>query len=371
MTQKKQICVPAALLIAAQVLVTVASHAAAQTSASAGSRRCAQSKAVHEVLSQLTPRGQPKDKVTLCHVAVDTDDCSETVTLSSAAAQKHLTQHSNDFAGLCDGTDFVMVAVSGTLEEGFPLRPNLDFVTPLERVNAVFLGHALIRGLRAHLDMKDASSRESKPPPALNPVNPALVPSGDDHDANISSIYLVDRRQAARALLNEPRFLSMTPDLAKVDVSATETDGAVRALILQAVKETPGLSNTSQATFLQVISTWKSCHFVPSPVLYTKPDGTRVTDFPNSLARFATTSDAERTAHPDAYNAAVESAVRAGVARTESCVDNPSTFGAPTTLTRYGVDKVTKRMNDTYRPCAFEDFAARAGLRFEIEQCPN
>jgi hypothetical protein len=120
--------------------------------------------------------------------------------------------------------------------------------------------------------MKDPSSREYKASPELAPVNPALVPSGDDRDANISSIYLVDRRQAAKALLNELRFLSMTPDLAKVDIDAKETDPATRALILQAIKETAGATNTHGATFLQVISTWNSRHFLPSPVLYTKPD---------------------------------------------------------------------------------------------------
>jgi len=215
------------------------------------------------------------------------------------------------------------------------------------------------------------ASRESKPPPDLNPVNPGLVPSGDDMDANISSIYLVDRRQAARALLNEPRFLSMTPDLAKVDVDAEETDAPVRALIQQAVAETPGLTNTKNATFLQVISTWKSCHFLPSPVLYTKPDGTRVTDFPHSLAAFSGTTDEVRVADAAAYNAAVETAVRAGVEQTKECVDAPAAAGAPATPAHYGVDKFTKRMIDAYRPCGFEEFAARAGLDIQLPQCPN
>jgi hypothetical protein len=313
-----------------------------------------------------------KDTLMICHVATDDKDCSETKTLPTAIARKHLSEHSGDFSGTCEGSDFVMVAVSGTLEEGFPLRPNLDYVSPLDRVPAVFLGHALIRGLRAHLDMKDPSSREYKAPPDAAPVNPALIASGDDRDANISSIYLVDRRQAVRALLNEPRFLSMTPDLAKVDIDAEETDASTRALILQAIKETPGMTNTHQATFLQVISTWKSCHFVPSPVRYTKPDGTRVTDFPNSLAGFAGTRDVERTANPTVYKAAVEKAVRAAIASTQNCVDRPSTPAPPSTSpAHYAVDKLTKRMVDTYRPCAFEEFATRAGLKFEIEQCPN
>jgi hypothetical protein len=305
-------------------------------------------------------------------VAKDPKDRSSTLTLTAAAAKKHLSEHADDFSGTCEGTDFVMVAVSGTLEEGFPLRPNLDFVSPLERVNAVFLGHALIRGLRAKLDMKDPASREFKTPPERAAVNPALIPTGDAQDANVSSIYLVDRRQAAKALLNEPRFLSMVPDLAKVEIEAPETDPALRALLLQAIKETPGITNTKHVTFLQVISTWNSCHFIPSPVLYTKPDGTRVTDFPNSLAAFAGTSDKARTTDPDSYYAAVEKAVRAGIEATRACVDGPAkTAPKPKVAASYGVDKLTKRMNDIYRPCAFEEFAARAGQNIQIAQCPN
>jgi hypothetical protein len=321
------------------------------------------------VLKSSTPHA--KDKLTICHIAKDDKDCTETEMLAAADAQRHLAQHADDFTGTCEGSDFLMIAVSGTLEEGFPLRPNLDFRSPTETVKAVFVGHALIRGLRAHLDLKDPSSREYKAPPDLAPVNPALVPSGDDRDANISSIYLVDRRQAAKALLNEPRFLSMTPDLAKMDIDAAETDAPVRALVLQAIKETPGMTNIHQATFLQVISTWKSCHFLPSPVLYTKPDGTRVTDFPNSLAAFAKTRDARRSADPSAYSAAVETAVRAGIAATKDCVDRPVAPTAPSVLTHYATDKTTKRMNDIYRPCAFEELAARAGLNVQIDACPN
>jgi hypothetical protein len=325
-------------------------------------------------ISSVTMAAQPQ-KVTICHIPTDGQGNSKTFTLPANVAQGHLDSHPLDFTGECDQGDFVIVAVSGTLEEGFPLRPNLDFITPTERVNAIFLGHALVRGLRAFLDIKDPNSREFREPPLLNPVNPALLPSGNKNDANISSIYLVDRRQAVRALLNEPRFLSMVPDLAKVDIHAAETSPAVRALILQAIQETPLLEpkNVTQATFLQVISTWKSCHFVPSPVLYTKGDGTRVTDFPNSLAAFAGVTDQLRIDDPAAYNAAVETAIRAAVATTGNCVEPPAPFPVPSPaeLASYGVDKKTKRMNDTYRPCAFEEFAVRAGLSIQVAQCPN
>jgi hypothetical protein len=94
--------------------------------------------------------------------------------------------------------------------------------------------------------------------------------------------------------------------------------------------------------------------------------------FFNSLATFAQTSDAQRTANPSAYNAAVEQAVRAGVESTKDCDDSPSFWIRPVSVpSSYGVDKLTKRMIDTYRPCAFEEFAARANLSFQLEQCPN
>lgn len=330
---------------------------------------CVETAALSAAAAKIYEATRPNAGITLCHVATSSDDCTRTMVLPSALAKKHLSEHASDWSGSCEGGDMVMVAVSGTLEEGFPLRPNLDYTSPTEKVPAVFLGHALIRGLRAHLDMKDPNSREYKAPPDLNPVNPALLPSGDERDANISSIYLVDRRQAARALLNEPRFLSMVPDLAKADIDAEETSPDLRKLLLQAIKETPGITNTKNVTFLQVISVWNSCHFLPSPVLYTKPDGTRVTDFPNSLAKFASTTDATRTSNPAVYNAAVETAVRAGVAQTQDCTE-PGTLSIGASG-HYGVDKHTKRMNDAYRPCAFEELATRAGLSIDIPQCPN
>ncbi len=329
-------------------------------------------------------------KTTICHIPSHGRMKPSTLKLPPHLAQVHLQNHSNDFTGECGGTKFAIVAVSGTLEEGFPLRPNLDFTTEVDEGNppvlAIFLGKALVRGVKAFLDVKDSMSREFRPVGMLNPINPALVASGNNNDANISSIYLIDRRQALRALLNEPRYLSMVPDLAKVDIHAPETDQTVRALILQAITETPLLDpkNFTTATFLQVISTWKSCHFVESPLIKpSKADGTRVTDFPNSLAIWAGTTDAARTSDPAGYNAAVERKIRSTLALppempgSNDCVDNPSTFpipprpGGADPLIRYAVDKHTKRMNDTYRPCEFEEFAARAGVNIQVPQCPN
>jgi hypothetical protein len=263
--------------------------------------------------------------------------------------------------GLID-TAFNLVAVSGTLEDGFPLRGNLDFEvgTPNE-VLSTFLGTALIRGLRANLDIKNPGWREFKTagddldievnvtaciegittdagPDDLSNcvnVNPGMVATGVWNDANIYSVYLIDRRQAVKALLNEPRFLSMTPDLAMVDLEAKETTKALTDLIQQAIEEEnlPEPKNTKFATLLTVVSTWPSCQFVESPVIETKKDGTRVTDFPNSLAAYADANGEVDTEVTDElrisssftdrqlYYGAVERAIRKAVVYTsqEAC----------------------------------------------------
>jgi hypothetical protein len=68
---------------------------------------------------------------------------------------------------------YVLLAVSGTLEEGFDLRPNMDFRpnhnqnhnnndshdTNIGRVNATFLGKALVRGYKSFLDIKNPTWR--------------------------------------------------------------------------------------------------------------------------------------------------------------------------------------------------------------------
>ncbi|MBI3357874.1 MAG: hypothetical protein HY038_14095 [Nitrospirae bacterium] len=62
------------------------------------------------------------------------------------------------------------MVVSGTLEEGFPLRPNLDFTTEVNEGNpaviGIFLGDALVRGVKAFLDIKDSNSREISATPS-------------------------------------------------------------------------------------------------------------------------------------------------------------------------------------------------------------
>ena len=70
----------------------------------------------------------------------------------------------------------VLVLVSGTLQDGFPLRRNLD--SP--GAPATFLGWALVRGVKMYLDPKPRGCREWVDPEGgeRQRVNPALVCTG-------------------------------------------------------------------------------------------------------------------------------------------------------------------------------------------------
>jgi hypothetical protein len=64
---------------------------------------------------------------------------------------------------VCREISYVLLAVSGTLEEGFELRKNMDY-RPFGddgpgRVNATFLGNALVRGYKSFLDIKNPTWR--------------------------------------------------------------------------------------------------------------------------------------------------------------------------------------------------------------------
>ena len=114
-----------------------------------------------------------------------------------------------------------ILAVSGTLQEGFPLRKNLD----APGAPAVHLGSGLVRGVRSYLDVKERGCREFG-----NAPNPACVVTGDAADGNVYELYLVDGAACLGALLGEPRFLAMAPDAVVLDLEAAETCDAVRKL---------------------------------------------------------------------------------------------------------------------------------------------
>ncbi len=183
----------------------------------------------------------------------------------------------------------VLLAVSGTIEDGFELRRNID----APGRPAVFVGSGLVRGVAMHLDVKDAACRERVTPDgAARPrVNPAMVPTGDPADANLYSVYAVDARAALLALLNEPRYLSMTPDLVRVDLDAEQTSSAVRALGREIARRA-GAADARSAGILAVVSCFAGPTFVRVPPHRVLPDGTRMTAFAECLAAWAGVDDA-------------------------------------------------------------------------------
>jgi nicotinamidase-related amidase len=92
-----------------------------------------------------------------------------------------------------------LLAVSGTLQCGFELRANLDH----PEMAAVLIGAAVVRGVKAYLDIKEAGCREHRAPPELARVNPANVVTGARSDANLYAVYLVHEAVVTSALIGK------------------------------------------------------------------------------------------------------------------------------------------------------------------------
>lgn len=169
-------------------------------------------------------------------------------------------------------TTVTVVAVSGTIEEGFELRKNIDS----GKFKAVFLGQGMCRGAKMYFDIKEKESRE------YGRVNPAMVLTGNANDANVYSLYLVEEGACLNALLGEPRFLSMVPDALRVDLR----DSLTSPQFVEFAKAQLG-DQCESCCVLSVVSSFKSCRFVEAPAFESRPDGTKVTQFRKSLALFA------------------------------------------------------------------------------------
>ncbi|KAJ8600024.1 hypothetical protein CTAYLR_001883 [Chrysophaeum taylorii] len=171
----------------------------------------------------------------------------------------------------------VPLAVSGTIEEGFELRRNID----AESWEAVFLGPALCRGAKMYLDIKETGCREHD---RVNParVNPAMVLTGDERDANVYSVYLVEERACVSALLGEPRLLSMAADALRVDLE----DPLTSPRVVEFARAKLGYDAETCAV-LSVVAAYRGRRFVAAPPFEIRSDGTRVTSFRRSLAIFS------------------------------------------------------------------------------------
>ncbi|CAM9286802.1 unnamed protein product [Choristocarpus tenellus] len=249
--------------------------------------------------------------------------------------------------------NFLLVGVSGGLQEGFPARKYLDYRHGMEgEVKASLIGNALVRGYKAYLDVKQEGWREYIPEPGQPLVNPVVIPSGCDEHANIYAIYAVDERQLIHALNTEPRLLSMSPDTGLVDLTAEETDQEVKDLARHhAVVE--GKTDMDRAAFLLVTGVYYVDTLIETPVVYTKSDGTEITDYPRGIAAWAGTEDIARFDPEDGgrkYWESIRRAARAVEGVKSMHPGRPEAYDCRVAA-RYGSGPNTVRMSKTYVAC--------------------
>jgi hypothetical protein len=200
-----------------------------------------------------------------------------------------------------DEVEYMIVGVSGGLQGGFPEHVKLHYKSgEPQEVTAVFLGRALVRGYKAFLDVMQPDWRQYAPEPQQPLINCNVVPSGCWHHANEYWMYLVDQRQFLSILMHEPRFLTIAPDLGLVDLQAEETGSVIRHIAKHQM-ERQGKTDTSAIAFPIVTGAWYNpTSHVPSPVLYIKEDGTQVTNFAQSLAKWVGIDFSQEICAPNA-----------------------------------------------------------------------
>jgi hypothetical protein len=131
-------------------------------------------------------------------------------------------------------------------------------------------------------------------------------------------LYLIDVRQVLFVLNHEPRFLSITPDTGLIDLHMThDTDidlpstyrseyEPVNLLIQMYIEQLRQndkdiiIDDRYAAVPLVTAVYFNSQSHVPSPPIHTLSDGTDITNFPKSLAKWAMVNDTDRTALYDA-----------------------------------------------------------------------
>jgi hypothetical protein len=286
------------------------------------------------------------------------------------------------------GRQYLFVGVSGGLQDGFPDHNKVDYHAGLEdEVRAIFIGRALVRGCKAFLDVMQDGWRQYTPDPDQPLINSVVMVSGCQEHANQYWIYAVDSRQFLHILNNEPRFLSITPDTGLVDLSTNETDDAVKKVALHEIQK-QHKTDVTHAAFPIVVATWYHESFVPSPPVRTHADdGTAVTNFPESLAKWAGVNDEDRLAgcsdtvnekcpfdeavmasqnrYWDGIRKAVRSAEVNSLSREEWKANGPP-FECQENA-RLGVGPDQARINYPFSPAELEGIFRQAGYSIDFE----
>ena len=284
---------------------------------------------------------------------------------------------------------YLLVGVSGGLQDGFPERPKLNYNHGLEdESKAIYVGKGLVKGYKAFLDVMQSGWRQYVDDPDQPLINSNVFPSGCAEHANEYWIYLVDSRQVMAVLNNEPRFLSITPDTGQIDLTAEETTLAVKSLFAKLIEQ-QGKTNKSAVALPLVTAVWFQYEsHVPSPVLYVKADGTQVTNFPESLAKWAGVDDRGRTAMLDSLNCVdetcpaeakvahqaywdgIRAAVRKAEANRPQSEEEAASYAPPFRCKekiRFGVDNDTARINSAFTAEDAMEVFKKSGYSLDFE----
>lgn len=191
-----------------------------------------------------------------------------------------------------------MIAVSGGLQDGFPGRDKLDYITETERSRATLIGKAFVRGYKSYLDVMEEDYREYMPL-EQSTVNPNVFASGCYEHANEYFVYLVDARQVFQVLLHEPRFLSITPDTGWTEIQFSSP--LVQAIAKHEISLDEKTKNMEQVAFPLVTAVhFQSTSLIETPHVK-EVDGSKVTNYPESIALWAGADNKDRLEYIQAY----------------------------------------------------------------------
>lgn len=205
----------------------------------------------------------------------------------------------------------------------------------------------------------------TQPEPGQPYINSNVFASGCHEHANEYWIYFIDARQVLAVLSNEPRFLSLTPDTGLLDLTATDAAyQTVTAFMRGQIARHNQTDMTAVAVPLVTAVWFQSAAHVPSPMVRTLPDGTAVTNFPDSLALWAGVADADRTALADAtcHSTTHPGSERDGCTAAAAVAEQRYWDGIRTAVRRAERDRVAERASEL--PPPFATAACQRKARF-------
>ena len=168
-----------------------------------------------------------------------------------------------------------LLAVCGRDREAW-----LDYAGDAESVTRIFVGWAVARGAKLYVDGDDG----------------VCVASGDQDDATVFGVYVVDERALLAATLALPRLCCVAPDALRFDLADVRTSPGVG----KAVKRLSGAPKAASVVLPAVLAL-SAAGRRPAAPAESREDGTRVYCFADCSAA---EKDAPRCADDALYGAA-------------------------------------------------------------------